>query len=336
MRRSRALVVAGACALASVVTAARADLSNDVLARVRARAIVRCAGIVRPGIAVPTADGKRWYGIAPDVCRAVAAAVLGDPERMTFRPYPNALGAARTLDGDDDLIFVSGDELVSQRADARPTLDLGPAIVHDAVGVLVHASGARNLAALATQSICVEPGSPADRVLVRSFAARGLALHEHPFQESDEMRQAYETGNCDALVGSLSTLASVRADPTEGHASDRILPETLADDPIFAATPNDARWSRIVWWTFAALVDAEDAGIVRGALAANASIPGVPPAVGTSLGLSADWASEALGAAGNYGELFDRNLGAGSRFAMPRGANALSNRGGLIFGLRVE
>jgi len=149
------------------------------------------------------------------------------------------------------------------------------------------------------------------------------------------MREAYGDGRCDALAGPLTTLASVRADPDEGHPKDRILPELLADDPIFAATSHDARWARIVWWTFSVLVDAEDAGI-RAHTTGDDAIAGVPPAAGSELGLTAGWERDALDAGGNYGELFDRDLGAGSRFGLARGANALWRNGGLIFGLHVD
>jgi general L-amino acid transport system substrate-binding protein len=189
---------------------------------------------------------------------------------------------------------------------------------------------------LASKTVCVEPGSPADRALTRYFEQHAIDLHEHPFQETDEMRQAYDDGNCGALAGPLTTLASVRADPQEGHRADRILPQILADDPIIAATAGDARFARVVWWTFSVLVDAEAAGISGRDRDAVTAIPGVPPAVGNELGLPAGWANAALAAAGNYGELFDRDLGAGSRFGLARGSNALWRSGGLIYGLHAE
>ena len=309
----------------------------DVLARVRAQGVVRCATIVRPGVAVPTVDGAHWYGIAPDVCRAVAAAVLGDPTRVKLRPYleneAGAVGAA----ADDDIVFLSGNESIATLARDRATLQLGPAVMHDALALLVPASSAAaRIADLAGKKVCVEPGTPADRALVRAFARRGIALREHPFQESDEMRQAYGTGNCDALAGPLTTLANVRSDPSEGRPADRILPELLADDPIFAATGGDARWSRIVWWTFSVLVDAEEAGVTGGDATRAAAIPGVPPLAGRQLGLAPGWARDALAAGGNYGELFERDLGAASRLKLTRGDNALWSSGGSIFALHVE
>jgi general L-amino acid transport system substrate-binding protein len=209
--------------------------------------------------------------------------------------------------------------------------------MHDALALLVPASSAAaRIADLAGKKVCVEPGTPADRALVRAFARRGIALREHPFQESDEMRQAYGTGNCDALAGPLTTLANVRSDPNEGRPADRILPELLADDPIFAATGGDARWSRIVWWTFSVLVDAEEAGISGGDAARAAAIPGVPPLAGRQLGLAPGWARDALAAGGNYGEIFERDLGAASRLKLTRGDDALWSSGGSIFGLHVE
>ena len=211
----------------------------------------------------------------------------------------------------------------------------GPTVAHDAIALLVPGAGADTVSELRDKTVCVEPGSPSDRALTRYFAQRSIALHEHPFQETDEMRQAYGDGKCDALAGPLSTLASVRADPEEGRRADRILPESLADDPIFAATSADARWARVVWWTFSTLVDAESAGIGRDDAATT--IPGVPPLVGRDLGLSLAWTRDVISAVGNYGDLYDRNLGTRSKFHLARGTNALVGSGdGSIYGLSVE
>jgi general L-amino acid transport system substrate-binding protein len=311
-------------------------VADDTLSSVRSRGVVRCASIIRPGIAVPTVDGKHWYGIAPDVCRAIAAAIFADPARMTFRPYFNGKRLDGTTDTLDDVVFVSGAQLVGTAAPPAQHLVLGPVILHDALSVLVPATGARAMAELAKRSVCAEPGSPADRALTRYFLSHDLTLHEHPFQEVDEMRQAYSDGKCDALAGPLTTLGSVRADPQDGRRTDRILSERLADDPIMASTPGDARWARIIWWTFSVLVDAEVAGIDRSTANRDTAIPGVPPAVATDLGLTRDWDFNALEAVGNYREVFERNLGSNSRFALMRAENAVWSNGGRIFGLSAE
>jgi len=319
----------------SVSSGLRAE-ETDVLQHVRSRNVVSCAGVVRPGIAVPSLDGKRWYGVAVDVCRAIAAATLGDASRISFRPYVRGEPFDRSTGGADDVVFLSASELVADGTHAALPLVQGPVVVHDALALLVPATGAADVASLRDRSVCVEAGSDADRALVRYFGQRTIELREHPFQETDEMRQAYGDGRCDALAGPLSTLASVRADPEEGRSSDRVLPEFLADDPILCATPADPRWSQIVWWTFSALVDAEDAGVNRGNAIRDAAIPGVPPAVGTQLGLAPTWVGDVIVAVGNYGEVFENNLGSASRFHLSRGNNASVRSGGSIVGLRVE
>jgi general L-amino acid transport system substrate-binding protein len=310
--------------------------ADDVFTRVRAHNAVHCASIIRPGYAVPALDGSHWYGLAADLCRAVAAAVLGSPDRIVVRPYLQS-GAqdplARTA---DDIVFLSGAQLVGGGASGSAALELGPVIAHDGIALLVPSGGPAHVADLAGKPICVEAGSPAERALFAYFPQHALSLREHPFQETDEMRQAYAGGGCAALAGPLSTLASVRADPQDGRASDQILPELVADDPVVAATPADARWSRIVWWTFSALVDAEESRASGQAKALGLAVSGVPPAVGGELGLPASWARDALAAGGDYGTLFERNLGAQSRFGLARGANALWDEGGLIFGLSVR
>ena len=210
---SRALLAIVFASIAVCSIALPSVAAEDELAQVRAHGTLHCAGIVRPGLAVPGVDGTHWYGLAADMCRAVAAAVLGDPARMTFRPYFED-ERTRPPSGDaDDIVFVSGAQLVGDAAASATALQLGPAIVHDGLALLAPAGGVSHVAELATKTICVEPGSPADRALQRYFESHALALHEHPFQETDEMRQAYGDGKCDALAGPLSTLASVRADP---------------------------------------------------------------------------------------------------------------------------
>jgi general L-amino acid transport system substrate-binding protein len=308
--------------------------ATDVMARVRADHVVRCATIVRAGLAVPTLDGTHWRGLAVDMCRAVAAAVLGDPTRISLRPYIG--NGIASLHRPDDLVFLSSTQLIGDNARGNDALHLGPTVFHDALGLLVPAMGAATIAELSRKVVCVEAGSPADRALTQYFDQHHLDLHEHPFQETDEMRQAYDAGNCDALAGPLTTLASVRADPSEGRHTDRILSQVLVDQPILAATPGDARWSQIVWWTFSALVDAEADGISGAQLDINAAIPGVPPAVGRDLGLSREWQHDALVAGGNYGEVYDRNLGDQTGYRLSRDANRLYVDGGLITALSVE
>jgi general L-amino acid transport system substrate-binding protein len=327
-----AMVIASTCA--GIAFPVHAADESGVLAIVRARGYVRCAGIIRPGIAVPTIDGKRWFGLTADVCRAVAAAVFGDPERMRFRPYIGDLPAAG---GDtDDIIFVSGAELVGAHAARTAPLTLGPAVVHDAIALLVPERGVHAVSELGDKTVCVEPGSVSDRALTTYFAAHAIPLHEHPFQETDEMRQAYGDGKCDALAGPVTTLASVRADPSEGHHADRILAQRLSDDPIFAATSGDAAWSRIVWWTFSTLVDAEIARIGAGGFDASAPLAGVPPAVGSDLHLPPMWTSAVLKTVGDYATIYDNNLGMRSALRIERGANETSAGGGSIYGLYVE
>jgi general L-amino acid transport system substrate-binding protein len=331
-RRVLSIVCAFATVTSLSVMSARAS-TNDVAARVRGDGVLRCATVVRAGIAVPTIDGH-WRGLAVDMCRAVAAALLGDPTRISLRPYvgPSIGSSGRP----DDLVFLSGTQLIGDKATDDAALHLGPPIFHDALGLLVPGSGAATIAELSGKVICVEAGSATDRALVQYFTQHHLDLREHPFQETDEMRQAYDTGNCAALAGPRTTLASVRADPSEGRRADRILPEALVDQPILAATSGDAHWSQIVWWTFSAIVDAEAAGIDARQLDRYGAIPGVPPAVGQDLGLSNHWEHDALAAGGNYGELYERDFGEQSAYRLARGANALCLHGGLICALSVE
>jgi general L-amino acid transport system substrate-binding protein len=145
---------------------------TDVLQLVRLRHVVRCAGLVRPGIAVPTLDGKSWHGFAVDVCRAIAAATLGDASRISFRPYVRGEPFDRSNGETDDVVFLSSSELVADGTHVALPLVLGPVVVHDALALLVPASGVAEIASLRDRSVCVEAGSDTDRALVRYFAQR--------------------------------------------------------------------------------------------------------------------------------------------------------------------
>ena len=322
-----------ALVLGCATNAGSVEKGSYVLANARERGVVRCGSIIRPGLAVPSRAG-RWSGLAVDVCRAIAAAVLGSAERIDFHGY---LGPEPFRPGGeyDDVAFITDREMLEY--ELWNVYVTGPVVFHDAFALLVPAHGAAHAAGLAKSSVCVEPGTAADRSLTAYSGAHRIALSEHPFQEPDEMRQAYLDGRCDALAGPETTLANVRADPVEGRPGDRILPEILGDEPIYAATvPNDGRWSALVRWTFGNLLRAEEDGITRATASEHRRLEGVPPAVGKQLDLVPDWSTRQLLAVGNYGEIFQRNFGRDSPLKLPRRRNALQRDGGPMFAPAAE
>ena len=286
------------------------------LDRVRAAGVVACGGVAAPGLAYPETDGA-WHGLYVDLCRAVATAVLGSPDRIRFRPYAHDADFAQS----DDIAFLSlGDMVAHDRLDA---LLPGPAIFYRTIGLMVPAdSAARDAAGLGDGGICVEPGSIADRALDAYFPAHHLALHLMPFQEAEEMADAMADGRCAAVADEASALAGFG-----DGAPFRLLPDVLAAAPVLAASPiADGRWAAVISWTVATLLRAEANGA---APAADAPMAGLP-IVAASLGLADGWQARVVTAVGDYGTIFRRNLGS------VRGPNALSSAGGLLVAPATE
>ncbi len=305
-------------------------VAGSVAERVKARGFVRCGSVERPGLAGPDGHGG-WTGLEVDVCRAVAAAVLGSPERMEYHEYdaPKDFDAVRNQQ--DDIYFLTGSEIAKQKL-AGKVLP-GPTVFVESQAVMAPVnSPAQHLDELAGKSICFMIGSPAERTLNAYFDSVHKTWLRRGFTEDGEMDDAYKVQSCHAVAGEITTLASTRLDPGVNHLSSRILPETLAVFPVMAATgTGDAQWSSIVVWTVHTLVSAE-----RPETRWYAGGAGAMPIAAEELGLDKDWQRRVLTAVGNYGDIFDRNLGKGSVLKIDRGLNANNIGGGLLLGPFVE
>jgi general L-amino acid transport system substrate-binding protein len=295
--------------------------SGGTLDRVRQEGIVRCGGAARPGLAFPGEDEK-WYGLTIDICRAVAAAVLDDPAKFSFRGYRHDSDYNSTRLGLDEVMFLTGTDLIGHQL--LDTVLPGPAVFFESFGLMVvDGSKVQRAGDLGSGGVCLEPGSEADRAIEGYFAENGMVLREKPFQEADEMLDALSDGLCGALAGEITTLAAVRA---HFDAPYRILPDVAAISPVLAVTSlDDAGWSAVIAWTVATLIRAEQSGWPS----AGGRLPGLNVAA-PGLGLTAGWQARVIAAVGDYAAIFSRNLGEGSALRLPRGVNAPWNRGGLL------
>ncbi len=304
--------------------------AGGVTERVKARGFVRCGSVARPGMASADVHG-RWTGLEVDVCRAAAAAVLGSPERIEYHAYgtPKDFDAVRNQQ--DDIYFLTGSEIDEQKL-AGKVLP-GPAVFFESHAVMAPAGSAeQHVDDLSGNSICFPTGSPVERTLNAYFDRTHKNWFRRGFTEDGEMIDAYNAQSCHALAGEITTLASVRLDPGVNRLSSRILPETLAVFPVMAATgTEDAQWSSIVAWTVHTLVNAE-----RPETRWYAGGAGAMPVLAPELGLDKDWQRRVLAAAGNYGEIFERNLGKRSALKIDRGPNANNIDGGLLLGPFIE
>ncbi len=287
--------------------------------RVRAAGVLHCGGVPRPGLASPSDDGE-MAGLEVDLCRAIAAAVLGDGAKAEFHPYALGQDFERLRRGDDAVAFLTGSELL-----ASSLLDAvvpGPAVFHQTNGVMVPAgSRARHLADLAGTMVCAEPGTGPERALLAYFRGHGLPVSFSGWQEEEEMLDAFEVGRCPAVALETTALAAQRADgEARGHPV-RILPEPLSASPILAVSGlDDARWAAIVAWTMDT--------VMQPAMQPDAASRALP-VPGFGLGLTPGWQGRAM-AAGAYAASSARNLGAQSPLQLPPALDAPWRDGGLL------
>lgn len=310
--------------------------TGGTLAAVKSHGYVSCgASQGTIGFSAPNSQGY-WLGLDVDVCRAVAAAVFGDKNKARFLPLTGAQRLTALQTGQIDLIARTLTWTLSRDANG---VNFTLPNFYDYVGFLVrkdhHAAKALDLK---NASICVQTGSTIEVTLADVSRRQNLGLRPVIFDSVQGSRQAFFSGRCDALITDASALASVRA--TSKNANDYVI--FPADNEIEALTPavrhGDDQWFDIVKFSIAALIDAEQLGITRKNVddMLKSSDPdvrrflGVEKGNGEALGLPEDWAYQIIKQVGNYGEIYDRNVGDGSALKIPRGLNRLQRDGGLM------
>ena len=313
------LLVVASFAYASPL-AARA---GPIVERIKADGVMRCGGVSRPGLVGQSPDGRTAAGLYLDLCRAIAAALLGPDGRIEFYPYNSDKAFDRVRDGADDLSFLDGSEILGQGL-AGATIP-GPPVVFVSTAAMVHGdSTVESLADLAGKTICFYQGSNAHRNLEAWMVAHRLDFLRIGLKEYGELYDTYNARVCDAQVGEIGDLAVARLDGAGANLKSRILPEPLATFPVLAVTPgSDPQWSSIVAWAINVLQRAELPAAPWTAsgldsLAINAA----------DLGLADNWKAGVIGAAGTYADIYARNLGQRSRLNLPRGPNAPVEAGG--------
>jgi len=314
------------------------------MAQIRSRGRLIC-GIngQLPGFSALQANGV-YTGLDVDICKAVAASVLGDGAKLELRPLSSNERFAALASGEVDLLSRNTTVALTRDAPGGNALSFAPIVYYDAGGVMVPASGGvRSLPDLAGRPICVVGGSTNESVMSDRMRQLGLAFQPLRFQDADQAFYAYQRGRCSAITSDRTGLAARRslfADP-RAHG---LLPELLSKEPLAPVTAQvDPAWSDAVRWIVFALIRAEELGLsqanvpirMRESRARTGSaelrrLLGVEGELGRQLGLPADFAARAVAAVGNYGELLERNVGPRSSLGLERGLNRLSVQGGLI------
>ncbi len=331
----------GAAAFATVSTAASAGTLDDV----KAKGFVQC-GISTgfPGFAFTDANGD-WQGFDPAVCRAVAAAIFGDPKAVKFTPLTGKTRFTALASGEIDFLSRNTTETFSRDVDLKFTF--APVTYYDGQGFLVPKSlGVTSSLNLSGATICISTGSTTELNLADYFRANNMTYEPVPIETNAEAQEKYLANACDVYTTDASGLAATRsafAKPDD-HIS---LPEIISKEPRAPLSRHgDENWSDIIKWVRNVLVIAEEKGVT----AANvdemakagqkdpetARMLGVEGEYGAMLGLSKDWAVNVIKAGGNYSEIFERYIGKGTPIGIARGLNALPAQGGILYAAPIR
>ncbi|WP_113911127.1 amino acid ABC transporter substrate-binding protein [Roseovarius dicentrarchi] len=307
---------------------------------VKARGTLNCGvvtGLV--GFGAPDANGE-WQGFDVAMCRALAAAVLGDPTAIQFVPTTGKTRFTALSSGEIDVLARNTTWTFSRDVDLK--FDFIGVNYYDGQGFMVPKElGVTSAKDLNGATICVQTGTTTELNLADYFRKNNISYDPVPIETNAEGQQQYLAGACDAYTTDMSGLASNRA-TFESPGDHVLLPEIISKEPLSPLVRHgDNEWADVVRWTLNALIAAEEAGITSaniGELSAQAGdapeinrILGTEGNLGEQLGLSADWAKNAIMAGGNYGEIFEKNIGEASPIGLARGLNAQWTDGGLLY-----
>jgi general L-amino acid transport system substrate-binding protein len=295
------------------------------------------------GFSKPDANNN-WSGLDVDFCRAVAAAIFSDPSKVNFVPLSAKERFTALQQGDVDLL--SRTTTWSMSRDTSLGMTFAGIMYYDGQGFMVRKSkGITSAKELGGSTICVRAGTTSELNLADFFRANKMEYKVIALEKSEEVRAAYDEGKCDAFTSDQSGLYGERLvlkNPEE-HI---ILPDIISKEPLGPAVrQGDIAWFNLVRWTYFALVNAEELGITQANIEQMKSsedpqvqrllglegADGTPAGFGTGMGLDEEWAVHIIKAVGNYGEIFERNIGSATPLNIARGKNALWRDGGLQY-----
>ena len=324
--------------IAAALTIGPQVATAGTLDDVKSRGVLRCVvstGV--PGFAYPDASGA-WKGFDIDFCRATAAAVLGDASKIKAVTSTGKTRFTKLNAGEGDVLWRN--TTITFSRDVGVKLRFHGVNYYDGQGFMVKkALGVKSAKELNGASICIQTGTTTELNLADYFHANGMKYEAVTIETNDEARQNYTSGRCDVYTTDASGLAATRStfsDP-QNHI---VLPEIISKEPLGPATrQGDDQWSDIVTWVLNATITAEEKGITQANVDKMKSskdpevlrLLGVEGSQGKELGLSNDWAYNIIKSVGNYGEIFERNIGVNTPIGLPRGLNALWTKGGLQY-----
>ncbi|MFD0666529.1 amino acid ABC transporter substrate-binding protein [Ramlibacter sp. MAHUQ-53] len=329
-------------ALLAALTSAHAGKTLDTIKQKDQIAVGVSTGV--PGFSAADSQG-RWSGLDVDIARAVAAAVLGSPDKVKWVPLASQQRFTALQSGEVDVL--SRNTTVTLTRDASMGLATTAVVFYDGQGFMVPAkTGVKSAKQLKGATVCVQSGTTSEKNLTDFSRTFKLNLKPVVFDKFDAANAAYFAGRCQAYTTDASGLASVRAKEAQDPKAHVILPELISKEPLGPLVRRgDDEWQSIVRWVIHGLVEAEENGITRAnvdKLKAETTDPVVGRLLGTTedmgkpLGLDRDWLARAIRAVGNYGEIYERNVGEKTPVGLPRGKNQLWTQGGLMYALPVR
>ena len=316
--------------------------SADTLESVKEKGFLQCG--VSTGLAGFSApnDKGNWHGLDADFCRAVAAAVFGDGTKVKFKPLSAKERFTALQSGEIDLL--SRNTTWNINRDTEPGLNFVGVTYFDGQGFMINAKKLPSINSalqLSGATVCVQTGTTTELNLADYFKTNKMEYNPLVFEKLEEIDAAYDAGRCDVYTTDQSGLYGIRL--TLSSPDDHVvMPEIISKEPLGPAVrQGDDKWYHIVKWTYFALLTAEELGITQ-ANVEEMKVSGNPEIkrvlgtetdtkIGADLGLDNDWVVSIAKSVGNYGEVFERNVGQGSPLKIARGINALWTKGGLQY-----
>jgi general L-amino acid transport system substrate-binding protein len=328
-----------AIGMAMLLPASQAMAGKDLDA-VKARGQLIC-GVAVGGIAgfMMVDNQGKWTGMNVDICRGVSAALFGDSEKVKYVPLSGQQRFTALQAGEVDLL--SNNSTWNLTRDTALGLDFVGVTYYDGQGFMVPKKlGVKSAKELNGASICVLTGSTSELNIADYFRTNKMTFKPVLFEDPDQSRAAFFSGRCDAYSGDQARLYATRIANAPNPYDYIVLPEVISKEPLGPVVRHgDNQFADIVRWTQYAMLEAEEYGItsknvdemLKSDNPAIKRILGVTPGMGKALGVDEKWVYNIIKQVGNYGESFDRNVGAGSPLKIPRGQNALWTQGGLQY-----
>jgi len=325
-------------AIVATAFTATAGMAAGTLEQVKARGMLQCGvSTGLPGFTLADEKGN-WTGLDVDTCRGVAAAVLGDASKVKFIPLTAKERFTALQSGEIDML--SRNSTWTHTRDTSLGVNFTGVNYYDGQGFMVQTElGVKSALELDGASVCIQSGTTTELNLADYFRLNKMSYKSITYDTSDQTVQGFAAGRCDILSSDQSQLYALRSTLEDPNTA-TVLPVVLSKEPLGPVVrQGDDQWFNVVRWSLFALINAEEMGITSANVDSmlKSNNPAVQRLLGTSgdagakLGLGSNWAYSAIKQVGNYGEMFERNVGLNTPLKISRGLNALWTKGGLQY-----